>query len=175
MITGNKPRKISQYWFIDHCGEGVGATEPKPGEELWGIPCQYYSSDQSASFIEHRENGVVTKTANVLDVSFIVYADEREAVMADHLEILRVSEPRFPKKGDWIQCEDGSIRQINIDCNTDKVPIVLRYVVDRDRVVIVTPSGGLEAICIPDGGAQLQLEFTDQEHRFLYSWTSLLE
>lgn len=72
MITGNATRKIKEYYFIDRLGEGLGAVTPKDNEEIIGVPYQW-CSDNSYPFIEHLENGVITKTVNVLDISYIVF------------------------------------------------------------------------------------------------------
>jgi hypothetical protein len=72
MITGNKTVKIKAYLPIDHCAEGFGYTKPVAGEEIIGIPYQFYS-DQSPPFIEHWIDGVRTQTVNALDVSVIEF------------------------------------------------------------------------------------------------------
>ena len=74
MISGNKERKIKEYIPIDHCAEGYGFVRADVEEELVGIPYQWLS-ESSVPFIEHRKNGVVTKSVNALDVSLIIFEE----------------------------------------------------------------------------------------------------
>jgi hypothetical protein len=73
MIAG-KPRKIKRYLFIDRLAEGVAWVNPMEGEEITGIPYQW-CSENSYPFIEHKKNGITTKTVNALDVSEIEFDD----------------------------------------------------------------------------------------------------
>ena len=77
MLTG-KPRKVKQYLFIDRNAEGCGFVKPTEGEEIICIPYQW-CSENSYPFIEHRVNGVMTKTINTADVSVIEFEDNVDA------------------------------------------------------------------------------------------------
>lgn len=72
MITSNQPVRIKGYLFIDHCAEGICFTRPKEGEILTGYPHGWFA-DNSAPFIEHSENGKVTKTINCADLAIIEF------------------------------------------------------------------------------------------------------
>lgn len=72
MITGNAECKIEKYLFIDRCGDVLEFVTPNDNEEIFGIPYRWHS-ENSCPFIEHRVNGVVTKTVNVDDVSEIIF------------------------------------------------------------------------------------------------------
>jgi len=74
MIRGNKERRIKQYLPIDHCAEGCGYVTPKRGEEIWGIPYKWLS-ETSLPIIEHRRNGVIITSVNVLDVAVIDFEE----------------------------------------------------------------------------------------------------
>ena len=74
MITGNNLKRIKEYFSIDHCSEGFGYTNPKEGEELWGVPYGFVS-ENSTPFIQHMTNGKVTSTVNCADVSVIEFWD----------------------------------------------------------------------------------------------------
>ena len=72
MIPGSVEKKIKKYFLIDRCAEGFGYISANNGETLIGIPYGWYH-ENSTPFIEHRVDGVVTKTVNVSDVSEIVF------------------------------------------------------------------------------------------------------
>jgi len=72
MITGNKERKIKQYLPIDHLGEGYGYIIPQKDQEFIGIPYQWVA-ENSIPFIAIRENGIVIKSVNALDIAEIEY------------------------------------------------------------------------------------------------------
>lgn len=72
MISGNKPRKIKCFLYIDRCAEGFGWTLPKDSEEFVGIPYSYYADD-SQPFIEVKENSKVVKTINCSDICEIEF------------------------------------------------------------------------------------------------------
>ncbi len=77
MISGNKEREIKSYIMIDRLESGLCWVEPvegteTEGEQIIGIPCGWVGKD-SPPFIEHRKNGVVTKSVNCADVSEIEF------------------------------------------------------------------------------------------------------
>jgi len=74
MISGNTPKKISEFIFIDRRAEGISWTRPGPDEYFVGIPYSYYE-DQSQPHIEIRlkSNGHVIKTINAMDCSEICF------------------------------------------------------------------------------------------------------
>jgi hypothetical protein len=76
MISGNKPRKIKKFLYIDRCAEGYGYTKPQNDEEFLGIPYSYYE-DSSSPFIEVVRNGTVVRTINCSDISEIEFEDEK--------------------------------------------------------------------------------------------------
>jgi hypothetical protein len=70
MITGNSERPIKEYLLIDRLAEGYGYVTPKEGEAFVGIPYSWHC-DGSMPFIEHRKNGKVIVTVNVIDIAEI--------------------------------------------------------------------------------------------------------
>ena len=77
MIPGSIEKEIRAYIMIDHVNEGPCWVEAIEGtetesEKIIGIPLGWYG-ENSMPFIEHRLNGIVTKTVNVSDVSKIEF------------------------------------------------------------------------------------------------------
>ena len=74
MITGDKEQEIKAYIMIDRLEQGLCWVEPCLGtyEKIIGIPFGFYA-ENAMPFIEHRKNGVVTKSVNCSDVAQIEF------------------------------------------------------------------------------------------------------
>ena len=75
MIAGNNLRRIKCFSFIDRNGEWLGEIYPKPDEQFWGVPFQYYGTDQ-LPFIEVYRGENVIRSINCADVSDIFFAED---------------------------------------------------------------------------------------------------
>ena len=72
MISGDKPKEVKRFLFIDRMADGSDWVAPKDGEIFWGIPYGYHTR-VSEAFIEHYVGGKLVKTINAADLAIVEF------------------------------------------------------------------------------------------------------